>query len=764
MTQPGVLDDLRVLDITRGLAGSVAGMVLADQGASVIRLDRAGAGDDEYPCGAGDAVWHRGKQRGIVSADLLTKLATQADILLTTPDADGHPDVDLDTLRVRNPRLIVCRITGYTSASDTGRPPLDILVQARSGLMDEQMGHRAGPIFHDVPLPSLGAAFLALIGVGAAVVYRDRTGLGQYVDTSLHQGVLAFFTMLWGKAETPSFMFAMGLQKMSPSWVYPASDGKYLHLHPGGKGAFEKIQTTFGLEVGEGLTGAAAAAGQLDSWRQAVATNTRDHWLETFWAQDVPVQPCLPPGGCFDDEQVAVNGMVIPVEHPTLGTLRQVGRPQKFSRTPGQDPRSTQVSGGDADEVARAAEGAWPVKDGAPDPQPRGRNGGSGPLAGIRILDLGNYLAGPFGPMLLADLGADVIKIEATTGDQMRFVDRVFAGCQRGKRDIALDFKKPEAAEVFAKLAATADVVHHNFRPGVADRLGFGYDDVRQIREDAVYCETPAYGSTGPRATWGGFDQLFQALCGFEVSGGGKGNPPMWHRTGFLDYTAAMLSASAILFALHHRNRTGEGQRAEVSILSGGIFARSELCFAPDGTKIDRPELDGDQTGYGPLYRLYPCSEGWLALAAHTEASWEALRRVEAFAALPAVYAVEARIDEGVAKLLGDTLATRSAGEWQTDFDAAGVPCEVVREAQEEPFLTDPEHLRTGLVATYPHPEWGEVQQVGVLVRCSDAPSRPHRASPLIGEHSQEILDELGYAEAERAALAGRGVTTWPGA
>src|SRR5579875_2742313 len=194
--------------------------------------------------------------------------------------------------------------------------------------------------------------------------------------------------------------------------------------------------------------------------------------------------------------------------------------------------------------------------------------------------------------MLLADLGADVIKVEPTRGDGMRgVVIGSFMGCQRGKRDIAIDLKTPEGLELALRLVATADIVHHNMTKGTADRLGVGYEHCRAVKPDILYCNTFMYGAVGPLSHLGGLDPLAQAACGIEWEQGpvAAGNPPLWYRYGHGDVAAAMPSVVALLIALHHRQRTGEGQAIWASLFHGAMLYTADSWLGPDGSPSPRP-------------------------------------------------------------------------------------------------------------------------------------------------------------------------------
>jgi len=394
-----------------------------------------------------------------------------------------------------------------------------------------------------------------------------------------------------------------------------------------------------------------------------------------------------------------------------------------------------------------------------------------GPLEGIRVLDFGQFLAGPFGPMLLADLGADVIKVEPTQGDGMRgSVVGSFMGCQRGKRDIAVDLKRPEGLRIAHELVATADIVHHNMTLGTADRLGIGYEHCKAIRPDILYCNTFMYGAQGPLAHLGGLDPLAQAAAGLEWEQGpvAAGNPPLWNRYGHGDVAAAMPSVTALLIALFHRNRTGEGQSMWASLFHGSMLYTADSWLGADGTPSPRPSLDREQLGLGALNRLYETQDGWLQLAAVREEHWAALCRVirrEEFLEDPR-FGTPADREKHRGELTG-VLAEAFLGDlstnWRRALRAAGVPSEIsVGTCDGETILFDDELERLGLVTEYEHPLLGRVRQFGNLITFSDTPGKQERAAPMLGQHTREILAELHYDEATIDDYRARGIVAWP--
>ena len=390
-------------------------------------------------------------------------------------------------------------------------------------------------------------------------------------------------------------------------------------------------------------------------------------------------------------------------------------------------------------------------------------------LEGVVVVDFGQYLAGPFGPMILGDLGADVIKVEPVTGDGMRMVNQPFFGCSRGKRDIALNIKSEVGKEIALQLVERADIVHHNMTAGVAKRLGIAYEDCMRVNPDVVYCNTWAYGLEGPLAHFGGLDPLFQAAAGLEYEAGPvrAGNKPLYIRFGMTDTANAMLSVIGCLTALYHQRRTGEGQELWTSLLDGASMLSSDALLVA-GEAVPRPRLDSDQCGIDACYRLYRTNDGWIQIAAVEQRHFDALCRTLGLAEL----LEDARFVDHVARhehrqqleaLLAPQFATRTAIVWSRVLDDAGVPNEVPRDTNAgEAVFFDADNERLGLVTEYDHPIVGRMRQFGNLIDFSDTPGRIAGPPPLVGQHTREILASLGYDDEQMRSLKSEGVVYWP--
>lgn len=390
-----------------------------------------------------------------------------------------------------------------------------------------------------------------------------------------------------------------------------------------------------------------------------------------------------------------------------------------------------------------------------------------GPLTGVVVLDLGQYLAGPFGPMLLADLGAEVIKVEPVRGDGMRMAGMPFVGCQRGKLDIAVDVKAPEGLEIVLRLAEIADVVHHNMTKGTAARLGIDYESLKERKPDLVHCNTYAYGAEGPLSDFGGLDPLYQAACGLEYEAGpvAGGRPPLYLRFGMTDTANAMVSVVGVLAALYHRRRTGEGQDLWTSLLNGAAVFGSDVFMVDGEPGPVRPSLDDNQMGISPCCRLYETQEGWIQVAAFGPGEWAKLCRLMERTDLERYETIDARVAarSEIEAVLEPIFLTRTAVAWQHALIEAGVDAEVSIDSNDgEVVLHDSDNERLGLVAEYPHPILGQLRQFGTLVHFSETPTGPYGPPPLVGEHTRSILERLGYSSEEIEDLLTRGIAYEP--
>jgi formyl-CoA transferase len=386
-----------------------------------------------------------------------------------------------------------------------------------------------------------------------------------------------------------------------------------------------------------------------------------------------------------------------------------------------------------------------------------------GPLAGVRVLDLSSYIAGPYGCTLLADSGAEVLKIEAPDGDTLRKYpstlaaeSRAFLGVNRGKRGLVLDLKKPAGLAVLHRLVAASDVLVHNFRPSVPPRLGIDYASLRPVNPRLVYCALTGYGETGPLKDKAGYDQVLQSMTGICALQGVSPDEPQIVYGSVVDYYAASLLAYAVSAALFQRSRTGEGQSINVSLLRSALAMQSARLVWAEGEprEVGRDMRSGGVTG------LHPTKEGSLYLSANTPHFWKDLCEL---VGLPHLAADE-RYDtvrkrsqhaSEIVPMLRKALAERTAREWEALFGER-VPCAAARPVED--MFDHPQVAAEKLIATYEHPVAGRFRGLREPVRFGSVPAPTPRAAPAFGQHSAEVLAEAGYSAAEIAALRDAGV------
>lgn len=377
----------------------------------------------------------------------------------------------------------------------------------------------------------------------------------------------------------------------------------------------------------------------------------------------------------------------------------------------------------------------------------------AGPLAGVRVLDLSAYIAGPYGCALLADQGAEVVKIEPPGGDNLRQYpstleaeSRAFVGVNRGKRGIVLDLKQPQGLQALYALVETADVLVHNFRPGVPARLGIAYEQLAALNPRLVYCAVTGYGETGPLKHRAGYDQVLQAMTGICALQGPRGGAPEIVYGSVVDYYAAALVAAGVASALYERERSGQGQQVGVSLLRSALAMQSaRMVWAEgEGAQVGRDMRSGGITG------LHPTKEGWLYLSANTPHFWRALCEKTGLAELaddPRYDSVRgrARHQAEIVPRLHAALAARSALEWEALFGDA-VPCAAVRTVEE--MFEHPQVQAEGLVATFEHPVLGRYRGFTGPLRYGRTPGGAPRAAPALGQHTDEVLAQLAPAGA----------------
>jgi crotonobetainyl-CoA:carnitine CoA-transferase CaiB-like acyl-CoA transferase len=391
-----------------------------------------------------------------------------------------------------------------------------------------------------------------------------------------------------------------------------------------------------------------------------------------------------------------------------------------------------------------------------------------GPLKGIKVIELAQIMAGPTCGMLLADMGADVIKVEKLPGgdDTRSYTEPSIKGesaafmmLNRNKRGMAVNLKTTGGLEVVKRLLADADVVTENYRKGTLEKLGLGYGVLEKLNPRLVYCAVSGYGRTGPYADKGGFDLIAQGFAGLMSITGEPGGAPVKSGTSIADINAGIFAALGIVSALLARAQTGRGQLVETSLMEAAIqqtYWQSAIYFA---TGVN-PGPSGSAHILTAPYQAFPTADGWVNVGGANQANWERIVKVIGRPELAGDARFRTNGDRmrnlaALTPLIAERLVSRSSAEWIREFEAAGVPVGPVNKIGE--MLADPQVAARAMVVEVQHTRAGPVKALGMPIKFSDTPGEITRAAPVLGEHTREILAGIGYSAAEIAALEKEG-------
>ena len=392
-----------------------------------------------------------------------------------------------------------------------------------------------------------------------------------------------------------------------------------------------------------------------------------------------------------------------------------------------------------------------------------------GPLAGMRVLELAQIMAGPTCGMMLADLGADVIKVEKLPGGddargyrepRINGVSAPFLMMNRNKRGIALNLKAPQGREILLRLVRDADVLTENYRRGTLEKLGLGYDVLADVNPGLIYCAVSGYGRDGPLFDKGGFDLIAQGFAGLMAVTGEPGRPPVKNGNPVADINAGLLAAVGIAAAYAHKQKTGRGQIVDTSLLEAALqqtYWHAAIHFATG----ESPGPSGSAHLLTAPYQAFRASDGWINIGGANQANWERIADVlghSEWRADPRFATNSARMANlaALTTLMDAVLATRTRDDWIARFDAAGVPVGPVNSIGEA--LAHPQTLARGMVVDLVHPQAGPTKALGCPIHFSETPTAITRPAPVLGEHTREVLREHGYADSDIDAFVAAGV------
>lgn len=789
---------IRVIDLTQGMAGSMIAMILADYGAEVIRLEPPG-GDPmwEHPA---YLLWQRGKKS--ISLDWESEegrnqarqLLQGADVFLESLGPDGTEALGLryEGLRAANPALIQYSLTPFGEVGPYKDYKLsDGVVNAKSGRMRDQIGwqkHR--PTFRAINDISYHTAMFGFQAIVAALRVRSETGKGQKLNGTLLSGASAPNNnwRLFEGQEIPPDLYPGELSKeavargeltadrhesdpytANPSQIcLETKDARWvMHSHIQ-QDLFEAWINTIGFswiwqdERYKGAPRNLTHENRIDLNLQIFAhykTKTAAEWREIYRQNpDCAGETMQTTQEALHHEQFRANGHVIEIDDPRVGRMEQLGAFAKMSNTPAQITRPAPLPGQHTAEVLATLPWLPPkivAKGGNP----------TRPLEGILVLECASWLAAPFSGALLADLGARVIKVEPLNGDPYRRMptNENMIRAFQGKKNISLDLKSEKGLEIFYKLVERADVVMHNYRPGVPERLGIDYDTLKQIKPDLVYVYAGSYGSVGPDRLRAAFNPTMGAFSGNSVFQSGEGNKPKGDQSP--DPIAGSGVATGIMLGIAAKVLTGKGQYIETSMMVSNVYCNSDDAF-DYANKPPRMVPDHEQLGLEATYRLYETREGWIFLDARFDRDFvqlcQAVERPHLaddprFATWNDRYASRTALGAEFQQVF----AQQTAESWEQILGANGVAGVRADRSSHLRFLhSDPQPKAIGFMAKTRSSEFASETPDGAywrhapVVTFSDTPCVAGLPYEGQGAHTTEVMTALGYSAEEIERLA----------
>jgi crotonobetainyl-CoA:carnitine CoA-transferase CaiB-like acyl-CoA transferase len=391
----------------------------------------------------------------------------------------------------------------------------------------------------------------------------------------------------------------------------------------------------------------------------------------------------------------------------------------------------------------------------------------TGPLAGLRVLELTQIMSGPTCGQLLADMGADVIKVEKMPGGDdargyrdpaVNGVSAPFMMMNRNKRGIAIDLKHEDGKAVLRRMVRDSDVLVENFRGGTLDKLGLGYEVLKATNPGLIYCAISGYGRTGPYADKGGFDLIAQGFAGLMSITGEPGRPPVKNGNAVSDMNAGILGALGIVAAYVHKLKTGEGQIVDTSLSDAALqqlYWHAAIFFATSQSSTPT----GSAHVLTAPYQAFEASDGWINVGGANQANWERIAEVlghPEWREDPRFASNRDRMAhlDALVTVMNGVLRTQTRAHWQAAFDAAGVPAGPVHTVGEA--LTHPQTLARGMVVELDHPQAGATRALGCPIHFSATPAQITRPAPLLGQHTRELMKEFGYDDAQVDDLISR--------
>lgn len=739
----GALDGVRVIDFGQYLPGPLTTMLLADAGADVIRVDPPGGPLWQHHA---NAILQRGKRSMILDLkspsdhQIAQRLIATADVVVEnfSPGVMDRLGLGASACCEANPRLIYCSMPGF--ASDDPRaavPGWEGVIAAAAGLYlpgTWDGSSDPAPVFNPVPLASNFAALRAAQAIVGALIVREKGGPAQRLEIPLFEASfeLKFSPHRRGNARPRQprradfdlildthFECADG-RFVNLSWL----EGRQLRAFAELVGLADELERDGLLDESKLWSNGFPSEELRRRLTPVFKTRTAAEWAQT-------ANPAADLSNCLTtqewlhtEEHARTSGAVVSILDPEFGQTVQAGAAFTMSKTPPQIDRPRHVLDADRSAVLDELSSWRPA-------HALGRNAPALPLAGMRVVDATQILAGPTCGRILAEYGAEVIKINPPIGHPVTG----HTSLNSGKRTILLDVKASEGLDVFNRLIATSDVFLMNFAPQTADRLHVSEDDVRQHRPDIIYTCVSCYGWDGPRGTYRGHEQMGQAVTGMQERWGRGLGLPVMQSMPICDLGTGHLAALATLLAVYHRLRTGEGQFVSASLAHTATFHQIPFMIDYAGRGWEDDPAGQHCRGLTPLYRLYRASDRWFFIAARPTDALDAVDGLQG-------------VDPSSADELTARFASAPAAVWVERLQAAGngahlncTPAEAMESASQ---LVDEREL----------PDLGPVLMAGPSGRFSVTPLRRTTTPRQPGGDNAEVLAEVGLAAAYEHLLA----------
>jgi crotonobetainyl-CoA:carnitine CoA-transferase CaiB-like acyl-CoA transferase len=809
-----VLSGIQVLELSNGLPGAQAGQFLADFGADVVQVEPPGGSplrsQPAWPFLA------RGKRcvqldlSGPHDRDVARRLALESDVVIETfrPGVAARLGLAYRDLAHENPRLVYVSISGFGSSGPyADLQGYEAVVLAKLGAMAalSDMTERPGPSFPSAPYASYPAAQLAVQAVLSGLYERETSGVGQRVETTLAQALTVHDTFNWfsrvvAQRFSGGFVQAPLSTKGVPSGglsfrllIALTADSRWVQFSQTTPRLFRAMMRMLELDwmfddpewsTAPDFDDVAKRVAFWELLLEKVRAKPLAEWRARFDADpDVWAEVFSRGDEALDHPQMAWNRMVAALDDPERGRVVQPAPVVRIDSLPPWSGRPAPALGHFDGEVRARADRSGPGR--AERAEGSAAERGSGPLAGVTVIELGTYYAAPYGATLLAELGARVIKIESLEGDPHRdmlpFPEVAGIKVLQGKESVAIDIATEEGLAVAYELIGRADIVLQSFRAGVAERLRVDPESLRAVHPSLVYHLAPGYGTGGPCGHRPAFAPTIGAAAGLAWRNAGSLVPEGADLTldhvkesamrlayavmgvGNSDGFAGVTVASAMLLGLLARRRGAGSHTTLTTMISSSLHALSEVMVRYED-QPPAPTADGELRGFGPLYRLYETADGWVFLAAPNEREWG--RLVDALGSLSrigddrfATADLRAQHAEELTAELDRVFMGRPAAEWEQVLRSSDLACVEVSSGPVEANFLDDGSLgrRCGFVTEATHPMLGTVPRLAPLLSFSRSGTEA-RGACLRGQHTDAVLAELGYDDARIAALREAGV------